>query len=423
MHPPAPETIKGFAHRHETWHEITAVSSLGRRTMSAVPNYRLMRAATQIDATAASRLLLVHLIGYLGPDDAERPESRFVVFPGNTRLSDELRCTPRSIQRQADELESKGFLRRCYNAMNRRTGFDLTPFALQHETIVAEIVGVHTRRRQERDAAQMELTLEADRIERPATSASSQGDADVAHNRTGRNRSVEAAFAALDAFDRRPDLATDVLLPCEEDRTLDERNSALADVTARFASGGRAATMGWSAALQSLGCERALALHAVASGDPRRRQSPERYFGWLLRMISEGDGSPLVAAAERAAARPAEAPRAPAPQGSIGSLVAGILGDRASDAAPKAPAAHRPAANDVPAAALPADHLRPRLRGAVGDRVYDTWLSKAEIDEGAGGLTITARTPFAAGWIERNLVDKLGEALGREDLRVRSAGA
>ena len=151
-------------------------------------------------------------------------------------------------------------------------------------------------------------------------------------------------------------------------------------------------------------------------------------------MISEGDGSPLIAAAERASARPAPAPEPALAAGSIGSLVSAIVGDRAADAAAPArteqeptpkPSVPKPSVPkpDVPAAALPADHLRPRMRGAVGDRLYDTWLAGAEIEDGAEGLTITARTPFAAGWIEKNLVATLRPALGREDLRVRTAAA
>src|SRR3546814_5413989 len=73
-------------------------------------------------ATAASpqaRLLLVHLIGYLGADGVDDPSIRFVAFPGNTRLADELGYSKRTIQRLADELEEKGLMRRCYNGLNR----------------------------------------------------------------------------------------------------------------------------------------------------------------------------------------------------------------------------------------------------------------------------------------------------------------
>src|SRR3546814_16505387 len=67
-----PQTPQGVAKRHSDWDDITEVSSIGRSTLQAVPNYRLFKAATR--ATAAStqaRLLLVHLIGYLGADRSE----------------------------------------------------------------------------------------------------------------------------------------------------------------------------------------------------------------------------------------------------------------------------------------------------------------------------------------------------------------
>src|SRR3546814_12320327 len=72
-----PQTPQGVAKRHSDWDDITEVSSIGRSTLQAVPNYRLFKAATR--ATAASpqaRLLLVHLIGYLGADRVDAPSIR-----------------------------------------------------------------------------------------------------------------------------------------------------------------------------------------------------------------------------------------------------------------------------------------------------------------------------------------------------------
>src|SRR3546814_8822606 len=85
-----PQTPQGVAKRHSDWDDITEVSSIGRSTLQAVPNYRLFKAATR--ATAASpqaRLLLVHLIGYLGADRVDDPSIRLVAFPGTNRLRSE----------------------------------------------------------------------------------------------------------------------------------------------------------------------------------------------------------------------------------------------------------------------------------------------------------------------------------------------
>lgn len=436
--------------------------------MGAVPNYRLLRAATQIDATAASRLLLVHLIGYLGPDDQSRPEQRFVVFPGNTRLSDELRCTPRSIQRQADELESKGFMRRCYNAMNRRTGFDLTPFAMQHEDVVAAMVAVHTRRRQEREESQLELSLEADRIERPervlATQTSPRGDTGVALNRTGhiRDDGGKAASDALDAFDAARAATSLLVIPSDQDRTGVQQDAILAHVTASFASCGRLSSLGWAGAMQSLGRNRALALYLVASTDPRRRQSAERYFGWLLRMASEGTHDVVIQAAERASK--AIAADDATVRGSVGAAISNVV-DMAAARAPhpkrieergrKAPLsrsddgkikgmevtpstgstrAHPDGASaadgvdripaGVPdrrardwAAAVDDRAMHDAVRGELGPKLYDTWVSRTRCGMDGGMLVVTAPSAFAAQWIERNLSTAMGRAAGRREGR------
>jgi hypothetical protein len=483
MHPPEPETITGYANRHDTWHEITAVSSIGRRTMGVVPNYRLLRAATQIDATAASRLLLVHLIGYLGPDDQSRPDQRFVVFPGNTRLSDELRCTPRSIQRQADELESKGFMRRCYNAMNRRTGFDLTPFAMQHEEVVADMVAVHTRRRQEREEAQLELSLEADRISRPertvATSVSPRGDAGVAPNRTGHIKDDGATIAAvaLDAFDWRRAATSALDASFEGDRTAVQHDAVLAHVSAMFASAGRLSSLGWASALQSLGRDRAVALFLVASTDPRRRQSAARYFGWLLRMSSEGTHDVIVEAAGRATAAfetaaaqgtlEVTAARAAATTKRLGddvvrprngwtsaSPIGGKDGARPAKDGIAAAGTVRRAVTDskdaearertttqVVASRTEADvpdrkarawagtaneqRIHDAIREDVGPRMYDTWMVRTRCGMEGDDLVVTAPSAFASDWIVRNLAGAIAKGAttraGREvEVRVRT---
>jgi hypothetical protein len=448
MNPPTPETIQGFAHRHDNWHETTAVSSIGRRTMGAVPSYRLLKAATQIEATAAARLLLVHLIGYLGQDDEKRPDSRFVVFPGNDRLSDELHFTTRSIQRQADELESKGMLRRCYNGMNRRTGFDLTPFAMQHEAVMADVCAVQTRRKQDRALSQMELSLEADRISRPsnATQASSQGDADVTHNRTDIPDSdgSEAAAAALDAFDWRAAAYAGKHLSVEQDRTQDEMDETLRSITGHFTGGGRASNLGWSAALNSLGRDRAVALYLVAESDPRRKASPERYFGWLLRMSATGDGhDAVVEAAKRAGAAAAKR------KASAGNVAASIEAMpmrmstvTASDIKDVSSPGTDMVGNDNSAIVAEAgsvpqtggdDRVMPdreslagELRSRVGERLYDGWLGKSRIETDSDGVLVTAPNPFVASWIEKNMIGKIEEAASelagrRMDVRIRTA--
>lgn len=451
MNPPTPETIQGFAHRHDNWHETTAVSSIGRRTMGAVPSYRLLKAATQIEATAAARLLLVHLIGYLGQDDEKRPDSRFVVFPGNDRLSDELHFTTRSIQRQADELESKGMLRRCYNGMNRRTGFDLTPFAMQHEAVMADVCAVQTRRKQDRALSQMELSLEADRISRPsdATQTSSQGDADVTHNRTDITDSdgSEAAAAALDAFDWRAAAYAGKHLSVEQDRTQDEMGETLRSITGHFTGGGRASNLGWSAALTSLGRDRSVALYLVAESDPRRRASPERYFGWLLRMSATGDGhDAVVEAAKRAGIAVARKDR------TVGDVVASIaaipqkieivaavedvsvcvpcgvqVGNDNHDN-PRTETSRMDAVTSGPDRDVMPDRetLAGELRSRVGVRLYDGWLGKSRIETDSEGVLVTAPNPFVASWIEKNMIGKIEEAAselaGRPmDVRVRTA--
>lgn len=403
------DTLPGFAQRHETWNEVTAVSTIGRRTMCAVPNYRLLKAATQIDATASARLLLVHLIGYLGPDDPAKPTSRFIVFPGNTRLSDELRCTPRSIQRQADELEEKGMLRRCYNGMNRRTGFDLTPFAMQHEAVTADIVAVQTKRKQERELAQLELGLEADRITRPTTSASSKGDTDVALNRTDLrdNDGRAVAASALDAIDPVAFATLSEHASVSEDRTLDPHAAILVSVNDRFTRGGRTSHLGWAAAIQTLGPARALALYLVAEADPRRRATPERYFGWLLRAAASGDGAIVAEAANRAAASVSS--RLTTPQPAIASTIASSFKSIAAGLGIPTPEPKNPT---TPAKTVGACDLRldDAIRRELGPRIFESWLGGATITQADGSVTVVANNAFAANWIETHLLGAIETA-------------
>lgn len=418
-----PETLPGYARRHDDWNEVTAISSMARRTMSPVSNYVLVRAATRADATAGARLLLVHLIGYLGQDDAERPESRFVVFPGNQRLSDELRCTPRSVQRQADELEEKGLLRRCYNGMNRRTGFDLTPFAVQHADIVAGIIAIQTQRRQSREDAQLELSLAADRIVRPdrfATSASPRDDADVTHNRP-EDPSDEVgadAGAALDAVDRvrlAGFLAPDSV---GVDRTEFGDDQTLALITRRFTGGGRASHLGWDAALRSLGRDRAVALYLVAERDPRRRATTERYFGWLLRMHADGAGEVVVDAAARAmeAGSPAAKARArragddverPAPRARKAPRVK--VPARTVTSPPPAGQPSLPTVDDVRTDAV-RDPFRTAAAAVLGERLYRSWIEPAAIRTEGSVVTLSVGTAFTAGWIRNHLTEPLSQA-------------
>lgn len=441
--------MPGVARRHENWDEVSAISSLGRRTMSAIPNYRLLRAATCIDATAAARLLLVHLIGYLGQDDEDAPASRFVVFPGNTRLSDELRCSVRSIQRQADELEGIGMMRRCYNGINRRTGFDLTPFAMRHASIVAEICEVHTKRRMDIEASQLELGLAADRIERPGSvsSTSSRGDVSVAHNRPEGSPDCSRASVidALRSVD--PTIIADVPDGAFVgfDRTEDLLSAAASHATSVFTRGGRTPSLAWSSAVNGLGLHAAVGLYAVASADPRRRASMERYFSWLLRMTNDGKGGEAVL---QAAARAQAAPKAantkrgdhedaPLPGcTSVGAAVSAMLtkGGRAidvTDAAKKPSEAPAPVIRTAAPPSCEADLWEPMgppqriavegsgggdpaasvyeaVKRTVGPRLFSAWLEKASFEVRQDLLVVSVPGAFATGWVTNHLSGDIG---------------
>jgi len=462
--------LPGVARRHDNWDEVTAISSIGRRSMSAIPNYRLLKAATCIDATAAARLLLVHLIGYLGPDDEGSPTSRFVVFPGNTRLSDELRCSVRSIQRQADELEAMGMIRRCYNGLNRRTAFDLTPFAMRHGSVVAEICEIHTKRRMDAEANQLELGLGADRIDRPfgATSMSPGGDAAVALNRPQGSSvcSRASVIQALRSVD--PRIIADVPAGAFVgfDRTEDLLSAAAAHATTRFTRGGRTPSLAWAAAVNGLGLEAAVGLYAVASADPRRRASMERYFSWLLRMATDGKGGDAVLqAAARAGANPR--PAAAEDAGivgvtSIGDAVAALLGrgtsvavdmtgadagsgDACVESTDTTAPADGPTELDLwepmgpPESARNAAHddrdtatcVHRAVRERVGPRLFSTWLDKASFEVREDLLVVSVPGAFASGWVRNHLAGELGRIvddvapgleLKVETMGVRAAG-
>ena len=406
-------TIPGYAKRYESWDEISAVATIGRQTMAPIPGYRLLKAATQIEASAAARLLLVHLIGYLGPDKPDNPEARFVVFPGNTRLADELRCSSRSIQRQADELEAKGMIRRCYNGLNRRIGFDLTPFAVQHEAVIGGIVAIQTKRKQDRELAQLELSLQKDRIARPvlATLTSSQGDTHVAHNSSKQinkdgNPAAENALTFLDTLDLRVLAGQSSHTFGSEDRTVDFYEEMLLSITRRFTGGGRASHLGWASALKQLGQQRAVALFLVAENDPRRRTSPERYFGWLLKISANPDmHDAIIQAARRAASvhqspppaqplPPAEDEPQPAPTTkTIGNLIEPFA---------------QPDENIPPASAAPV--IVTAIRSRVGEQLYRTWLNNASIELIEDEIVVEAKSGFAASWIDANLAGAIAEA-------------
>src|SRR3546814_309868 len=238
-------------------------------TLFRSPNYRLFKAATR--ATAASpqaRLLLVHLIGYLGADRVDDPSIRFVAFPGNTRLADELGYSKRTIQRLADEPEEKGLMRRCYNGLNRRVGFDLTPLAMQQDMIEANIVEIPTKRKKERDELQLERSLAANRISRPieVQEMSSQGDNPVIHNRSTDAKSADQLLSeVLGSVEsaRTSKLTGDE--DAQQDRT--EADNALREsyILRHLTGSGRAAHIGWTLAKRTLGFE-----HALARSEERR---------------------------------------------------------------------------------------------------------------------------------------------------------
>jgi DNA-binding Lrp family transcriptional regulator len=379
-----PQTPQGVAKRHSDWEDITEVSSVGRTTLQAVPNYRLFKAATR--ATAASpqaRLLLVHLIGYLGADRVDDPAVRFIAFPGNTRLADELGYSKRTIQRLADELEEKGLMRRCYNGLNRRVGFDLTPLAMQQDMIEANIVEIQTKRKAERDELQLELSLAANRIARPipVQDLTPQGDNPVIHNRSTDSKSADGLLSEiLDSVETALTSKLSGDKEAQQDRT--EADDALREsyILRHLTGSGRAAHLGWTLAKRTLGFEHALALCAIAESDPKRKSSTDRYFSWLLKMIMTGDGHAIVSqAAERA-------------NSSISAATAKLR-------SPSAPAEVEAAIGEDPAMKM----FREAIRAEIGAPIYDSWFGKVRLSKSGNVLTLSANTPFSARWIEDNL--------------------
>lgn len=388
-----PQTPSGVAKRHEDWDYISEISGAGRATLDPIPNYRLTKAATRAaHVSAQARLLLVHLIGYLGVDQLENPSIRFVAFPGNTRLSDELGYSKRSIQRLADELEEKGLMRRCYNGLNRRVGFDLTPLAMQHDVIEANIIAIQTQRKLERNELQLELSLAPNQICRPerVSNTSSQGDrSDIHNSSTESNSADEPISRILDSVD--PALTSKLSGgdDAQQDRTDEGASSKEAFVLRHLTGSGRAAHIGWTMAKRSLGFDRALALCAIAENDPKRRASTDRYFSWLFRMISTGDGQEILSqAAGRAATK-------------LEKVASGTT------TTPSVPLA----STEPLEAVAGEDHVmlgyREAIRSAIGSPIYASWFGKASLSQAGDVLTISATTPFAARWIE----DNLGEAI------------
>ena len=402
--------LPGFATRHDNWNTITQTSTIGRSILQPVKSYLLIKAATQIDASPAARLLLVHLIGYLGVDDPSQPKSRFIVFPGNTRLSDELRCTTRSIQRQADELEEKGYLRRCYNGRNRRTGFDLTPFAMMHQGLIEERKALHAQRRAEREESQFEISFPDDRIERGVSSMSPQGDTDVALNGKENNNLVPCA-RALDELDV---FAKAIATVAGDDSVHGdgEQDKAFATITNQMKRGGKDALLNWASAVKLFGIARAVSLHQLAENDPRRRENTKRYFGWLARTLKEGNGDPVIAAAARATRalkgsgedgpRPAPAEDIERPRPSK------VVKLQKEPSETKKTTATPPPAEPYNGPAPTKD----RMRTALGAHVYDTWLGSCQIDVSAHKIRLVADTPFKQQWIESQISKKLSDAFG-----------
>src|SRR3546814_15082939 len=123
-----PQTPQGVAKRHSDWDDITEVSSIVRSTLQAVPNYRLFKAATR--ATAASpqaRLLLVHLIGYLGADRVDDPQSRSLRFPANPPLLKGWGIPKAPIRPSPARPREKEWSHPADNARNRRAALAPRP--------------------------------------------------------------------------------------------------------------------------------------------------------------------------------------------------------------------------------------------------------------------------------------------------------
>ncbi|AXK44087.1 helix-turn-helix domain-containing protein [Erythrobacter aureus] len=413
-----PATQLGVAKRHDDWEEITQVSTIGRSTLETIPNYRLIKAATRASASPQARLLLVHLIGYLGMDQAENPKVRFVAFPGNQRLADELGYSKRSIQRLADELEAKGLLRRCYNGINRRTAFDLTPLAMRHIEIEADLVAIQTQRKIEREQKQMELSLEADRIERPVrvTDTSSQGVENDTHNRP--NNHLLAVARTLDAVS--PDLKREVSSngDADWDRTGDI-NAQEVHILSQLSGSGRASHLGWTQAKRQFGFEGALALLAIADKDPKRKASTDRYFGWLLRMALSGNASDIIAQAAKRAANtarskptPSKGASAPAPRNNDGAtkLSAHLSSVTSPQVVASSSTKARPASTTTSSFVAEAEWNK-ALRRQLGPDIHDRWFANVQVEQSGSNVILKAPNQFVAQWIGTNFGSAVESAL------------
>lgn len=301
-----PRTISqsGLALRPDDWESNCAISDLGRKNLDTIENWSMLNAALQARTSPFNRLLLAHLVLHLQKDQRENLATRFIVFPGNRRLSDTLHTTERTVQRAAAELERQGFLRRCYSDVNRRIGFDLTLLAMRHKEILEDTARLHLVAREERDQRQFELSI-ADQIavQRPSY-PSPRGDNSVTHNQrqepgyrepadpteANHRADVLPALSAI-ALDKIP-------IPLAIETVSDDRAEYLlklgAIIAQRLTGAGIAANLGWTSATRKLGQENAIKLYLLANADPKRRNSTERYFNWLLRQASSPTGNSIV---------------------------------------------------------------------------------------------------------------------------------
>lgn len=434
----------GIAKRHDDWDSLTAISTIGRSSLETIANYRLIKAATRADASPQARLLLVHLIGYLPVDKTDDPQTRFVVFPGNERLADELTYSKRSIQRLADQLEEKGLLRRCYNGVNRRTGFDLTPLAMQHEAIDAKIVAVQTRRRIDRERQQMELSLSADRIARPSlpSNLSSKDAGSVTHNRSTNQDSAASDHPQGSSTSKvgivLASIGSDVLSRLFSDQNGDKDRTDACDalkeaqILKRLTGSGRAAHIGWTQAKRAFGFDGALALVAIADQDPRRRASTDRYFGWLLRMALAGDGHAII---EQAATRIAstgavdgmrhlaESPGSRSLKSGETKISSTNIVTKLASAGKAAPANTPTLINAGEGEELAMQAWRVAIREEMGQPAYDSWMSKVQLHRHGNVLTIRAQHAFVARHIDehhgRAILFAIQTAANDQDLKVR----
>lgn len=433
----------GLVKRHDDWEELTTISTIGRTSLHAIPNYKLIKAATRAEASPQARLLLVHLIGYLPVDKIENPKSRFIVFPGNERLADELSYSKRSIQRLADELEEKGLLRRCYNGVNRRTGFDITPLAMRHQEIESSIVAIQTQRKIDRERQQMELSLSANQIERPnvLSNLSSQDAISDTHNRsTEHNLAVEKIRPVLDAIPESLKSKLTSSLSVDQDRLVGSEALTEAHILKHLTGSGRAAHLGWTLAKRTFGFEAAISLVTIAEEDPRRRSSTDRYFGWLLRMAIKGDGHDIIRqAADRVSTKlnlqpddispnqavplPSPAP-VTAPTGAIGGLpsISRFLGLEVATKGPDIDPSQIADVPNVPGEDRSMLFWRKAIRDEIGVPEYEVCLQRARLTQRAQTITITSDTPtmsrYLANTYSHIILAAIQTAANNQDFKV-----